>query len=132
MQVKVSGSKPSYHDDPNTFHLSKKQKQEERNLFSEIAKELPRNKWKDLARVLELSEATIEELEMDNTQLGLREVKLQMLLTWKQEQPMEKTTFDMLIHALIRVDLLSLAEQATEFSVSRATTTCSRVQSSPQ
>ena len=88
-------------------------------MLREIAKRLPRDKWKDLARELGLPESVIEELEQDYSQTGLREVKVKTLLTWKYTQPMEEATFDMLIHSLIKVDLMAIADEFAEYSVKK-------------
>lgn len=97
-------------------------------MLRDVAKRLPRDKWKDLARELGLSETVIEELEQDYSQTGLREVKLKMLLAWKSTQLMEETTIDKLIFCLIKVDLMNIADEIAKSSVQKRLQQCRHVQ----
>jgi hypothetical protein len=117
-----------YHFDPSRMNHSESNQKEERNMLRDVAKRLPRDKWKDLARELGLSETVIEELEQDYSQTGLREVKLKMLLAWKSTQLMEETTIDKLIFCLIKVDLMNIADEIAKSSVQKRLQQCRHVQ----
>lgn len=77
--------------------------------FSELASKLP-DKWKQLGRVLNVSESKIREIELDCRQDGVREQAYQMLLAWQEQRP-EQCTLATLSTALCKIGLGYVARQ---------------------
>ncbi|XP_032235104.2 uncharacterized protein LOC116616958 [Nematostella vectensis] len=77
--------------------------------FVEITGKLT-GRWKDLGRVLRMEEPTIQEIELNYKQDGVREQAYQMLLAWREKYP-DNCSLQTLSNALCKIGLGYVARQ---------------------
>ena len=68
------------------------------------------DKWKQMARILRMSESKIREIEVNFKQEGVREQAIQMLLAFRDLYP-DKCTLNVLSTALCKIGLGYVARQ---------------------